>query len=268
MIRRAFTLVELLVVVAIIALLIAILLPTLRSARASARRTLCASNLRQIAVASADYRRDHRGAFFQGTNADYNFGGQQGALTAEYRVPKPLNRYLGLPAVAGEFAPGSDPNQVGSRNDAAAAAVFACPSDEGMDDVRPTNYEAFGTSYRANPYLMGPTWILPPPGDPYAPIWIRLRLKLDRLAEDRVDTNPAEMAAFGDFGWWIALPFTGFLRAEWHGKEHMHNVAYLDTHVDFRKVRRGQYVEADFVTIPFRDIASDLAAMQRDAPRP
>lgn len=59
--RRAFTLIELLVVVAIIVILVAILLPSLGQARESAKATLCASNLRQIGVASLMYAEENRG---------------------------------------------------------------------------------------------------------------------------------------------------------------------------------------------------------------
>lgn len=56
----AFTLVELLVVIAIIALLIALLLPALSKARKVARRTVCESNLRQMAIAGAGYASDFK----------------------------------------------------------------------------------------------------------------------------------------------------------------------------------------------------------------
>ena len=55
MFKRGFTLVELLVVMAVIGMLVAILLPAVQSARASARRTACTNNLRQLGIALHNY---------------------------------------------------------------------------------------------------------------------------------------------------------------------------------------------------------------------
>jgi prepilin-type processing-associated H-X9-DG protein/prepilin-type N-terminal cleavage/methylation domain-containing protein len=61
--RRAFTLVELLVVIGIIALLIALLLPALGVARENAKSVNCLSNLRQLCFAAHIYCDRHRGSY-------------------------------------------------------------------------------------------------------------------------------------------------------------------------------------------------------------
>jgi len=57
---RAFTLIEILVVVAIIALLIAILLPSLTKAREYTRNTVCKSNMRQVMLGHMFYQADNK----------------------------------------------------------------------------------------------------------------------------------------------------------------------------------------------------------------
>jgi prepilin-type N-terminal cleavage/methylation domain-containing protein len=72
--RQAFTLVELLVVIGIIAVLISILLPTLATARESANRAACLSNLHQINIMLVMYANMNNG------KVPLGFNGGTGAL--------------------------------------------------------------------------------------------------------------------------------------------------------------------------------------------
>jgi prepilin-type N-terminal cleavage/methylation domain-containing protein/prepilin-type processing-associated H-X9-DG protein len=61
--KRAFTLVELLVVISIIALLLAILMPSLQKAREQGKRVVCASNQKQLGLAYVCYMAENSDKF-------------------------------------------------------------------------------------------------------------------------------------------------------------------------------------------------------------
>jgi type II secretory pathway pseudopilin PulG len=90
--KRAFTLVDILVVVAVIALLIAMLLPALTRTKQAAHRVACASNLRQIGVALHAYAADNRDVL---PWAQLNYtpvgGGPQVVLTWDDLINKQLS---------------------------------------------------------------------------------------------------------------------------------------------------------------------------------
>ncbi len=71
---KGFTLIELLVVIAIIAVLAAILFPVFAQAREAARKTQCASNLKQLGAAVMQYSQDYDERLPHGASGDPGYG--------------------------------------------------------------------------------------------------------------------------------------------------------------------------------------------------
>src|SRR3954451_3029325 len=124
---KAFTLVELLVVIGIIAVLIGILLPALSKARSQANLVVCSSNLRQLSTCMLMYETDYKGG-----------------LVPHWTVA-PMWQYLLKPYFS-KLPSNAAPGQVETRD-----AILRCPAanEKPTDDTdkSPTNspFQAFYT---------------------------------------------------------------------------------------------------------------------------
>lgn len=111
--RSAFTLIELLIVIAIIAVLAAILFPVFAQAREQARKTTCLSNLRQIGTAFHLYTQDYDEGF-PNTGDPYLYAGRH------WRWP--VMPYL----AAGQRQAAQSFN---AMNGGSSPSILICPSD-------------------------------------------------------------------------------------------------------------------------------------------
>lgn len=116
--RRAFTLVELLVVIGIIALLISILMPALGRARQAAQSVRCLNNLKQLYNCLMFYAQDNKGVFPAAVGKT-----PSGTLSYQWPVPRRLGR------------------KDEGKNYVRDPRIWSCPSDKtDWVNVRPGGY--------------------------------------------------------------------------------------------------------------------------------
>jgi prepilin-type processing-associated H-X9-DG protein len=71
----------------------------------------------------------------------------------------------------------------------------------------------------------------------------------------------------GDFTWldnWDESVPTDF--PDWHARRRMHNLAFLDGHVTFTKVRKGIHVDPNYTLVPCTTLRSRFVPVQQEIP--
>lgn len=140
-----FTLLELLVVIAVIAILIALLLPAVASAREEARATRCASNLRQIDLLLTQYTEDHREVYPAHRSADVD------AWDAEW--------WWGTAIYETDLETRQDRTDADPRTLAGTYALFHCPSIRDGESVHGVDwtwrFDAHRVGYGYNAFFFG-----------------------------------------------------------------------------------------------------------------
>ena len=225
---RAFTLVELLVVIGIIAILAALLLPALTAAKERGKRTVCLSNLRQIGFALTGYAQDFEGRIPFGPKAP------------PFTSPADLYPSTGAPTSLLSLQSGA-PVGLGlllSQYLATQPRVMFCPgNDQALDAAvelqRVGNTQAQGSFYYRHG---GVTNLFDNPVGTVTPD----HLRLDNLGKNRdglpiralaIDTQflcPPELAAFN-------------IKPRTHHRQNFANVLFADGHAASRPNRDQRF---------------------------
>lgn len=198
----AFTLIELLTVIAIVGILASIIIVAVGQVRSSARQSACRSNLRQIGVGWQLYLSEHKGVFPPFVPYEmYYWGGGSGTWGGPAPETRPLYPYI------------QDPK------------IFQCPSDTD-DGSRVAFHKLSGNSYvMANSNQRG---ILSRPVAtnrvPIAGVYTLLRNPSRTILVFEQTVRASEAS-------YISNPTATWYRDNWHAKD-TSNILMADGHVE------------------------------------
>ncbi len=210
------------------------------------------SNLRQIAIAWQVYIQDHDGRFYQMGNANHEFGGWRG--DGGFGTYRPLNPYIDLPL---------------ENMDGENTKLYRCPADVGgVSGTSLTAYQHFGNSYQTNLMLIGPTQLETDIPEPRKTLHDKLNIDLFDGVKLSDLSNPTRLLLVGDNNWLKQFDPARNFTISWHiarsrheeqdgplkyhSQKYYHNMAFMDGHTEFLRIRKGIYVCGDYNIIPFR----------------
>ena len=229
--NKAFTLIELLIVLSVIAVLMAILLPSVYRIRNSAKNLICQSNLRQIGMAWKMYLDDNDGRFPRGVNKASLYGG----VNTNGGNNRPLNPYLNIP----------DSSVPGPK-----AEIFKCP----FDDMVFSSW--LGNSYKGNLFLCDQTQVSNLIFDSNDILKNAVNARLPNLKLSNID-SPSHLFLAGDDYWYIIFTQNN-TRYSWHTDPECANILFMDGHVQYNEICHGVYVCDEYSLLPFKELY-DLA---------
>ena len=115
-------------------------------------------------------------------------------------------------------------------------------------------FSYIGTSYQTNIYLIGQDQIGSLPST-HTQLRNAINARLKNLRINRVDGH-SRLLLIGDYGWSNQSRPTVPCIGDWHGREFYHNMAFLDGHVEFLRIRKGLFVTSEYTVLPFQGLYS------------
>jgi prepilin-type N-terminal cleavage/methylation domain-containing protein len=137
--KSAFTLVELLAVIAIIGMLVALLLPAVQGSREAARRSSCANNMKQIGLAIEGYL--HARKVFPASNTDELFIWDNDSELPNHSWASVIMPYVELEALRDSIDFKLSSMHAANRPAAGTiVSIYRCPSYRGGDFTEDPHY--------------------------------------------------------------------------------------------------------------------------------